>query len=187
MPNDYRAIYEQYARGMQQPGQPIPMPKPGYPPSQEPIPMPKPPMPGGGGFNFLEGWSASPHAGYLPPRQPQQHPIQYGKPTTGGWIGGPDGQPIGSVGGGMSDPRAMLHDGIRNNFRDWQNQYQGGQQSGASMGGPLQQFLGQQQNTPQPNLQANYGMQQYDQFGKPIVYDQVNPGRTPKPDPWGGG
>ena len=70
MATDYRALHNQYAQGMAQPGTVQPNAQPG--------------------FNFLQGWSASPTAGFLPPKAPTQAPIEYGDPTQGGWIGGPD-------------------------------------------------------------------------------------------------
>lgn len=206
MANDYRALHNQYAQGMSQPG------------TVQPNSVP--------GFNFLQGWAASPTAGYLPPKSPAQAPIQYGDPTQGGWIGGPDGQPIG---GGMGsqwgvngDPRAMLHDGIKNNFRDWQNAYGGGNQQGGALSqlmpqGRMQANYGMQQPSggyggkdpypvypiampkpnpnfgiPMPKPQPNFGtpmpkpIVQYDQYGKPIRNDQPNPGRPIIPDyNWG--
>lgn len=201
MPNDYRALHNQYAQGMAQPGTVQPNAQPG--------------------FNFLQGWSATPTAGYMPPKGPAQAPIQYGTPTPGGWIGGPDGHPIGgntgSQWGAGGDPRAMLHDGIKNNFRDWQNQYKQPTQQGAlgQFGGNMQANYGMQQPgqlmpgfgatpmpKPQPNFgdpmpkpQPNFGIPmpkpivggvEYDQYGKPIRNDQTNPGRPIIPDyNWG--
>lgn len=203
MPNDYRALHNQYSQGMAQPGTVQPNSQPG--------------------FNFLQGWGASPSAGYMPPKGPTQAPIQYGDPTQGGWTGGADGQPVGGYTGSQwgagGDPRAMLHDGIKNNFRDWQNAYQSGNQQGGQlgqMGGNMRANFGMQQPsmgaTPMPKPQPNFGQPmpmpkpivnfgtpmpkpilggvQYDQYGKPIPVDQLNPGRDPNLPPigygWGG-
>lgn len=222
MPNDYRALHNQYSQGMAQSGTVQPNSTPG--------------------FNFLQGWGASPSAGYMPPKGPTQQPIQYGDPTQGGWIGGADGQPVGGYTGSQwgagGDPRAMLNDGIKGNFAEWQNAYGGSNQQGGQLGqagGNLRASLGMQQ----PSMQANFGMQQptggfagkdpypvdpialpkpqpnfgipmpkpqpnfgipmpkpilggvqYDQYGKPIPVDQLNPGRDPNLPPigygWGG-
>lgn len=107
MATDYRALHNQYAQGMAQQGTVQPNSQPG--------------------FNFLQGWSASPTAGFLPPKGPTQQPIQYGTPTTGGWIGGADGQPVGNSGGSQSwyvngqDPRAMIFDGTSMNYTRWRD------------------------------------------------------------------
>ena len=214
MATDYRALHNQYAQGMAQPGTVQPNSQPG--------------------FNFLQGWGASPTAGYLPPQQARQQPIQYGTPTTGGWIGGANGQPVGGnanqswmVNG--QDPRAMMYDGIRGNYIAWRDGKPTGADDPRSMrnngiagdyaawngaynpsnpnpavgssvgqGGNLRASLGMQQ----PSMQANFGMQQpniggqtqpgfapyapqVDQYGKPIPLDQLNPGRDP--NIWGGG
>ena len=154
MANDYRALHNQYAQGMSQQGTVSPNSAPG--------------------FNFLQGWSASPSAGYMPPKGPTQQPIQYGTPTTGGWIAGADGQPVGGNAGSQwgagGDPRAMLHDGIKGNFAEWQNAYGKNQQGGA-----LSQLM------PQGNMQANYGMQQGGFAGKDPY--PVDPIAQPKPNP----
>lgn len=130
---DYRQLWQQLNSGMSGMNQgAIPMPKPGL--EQPGAVTNAPPQ----SFNFLQGWSASPHAGYLPPQQARVNPIQYGTPTQGGWIGGPNGQPIGGS-TGMSNPQDMLHDGIKGNYAAWLRQQQG------QMG---QGILGQLQNKP---------------------------------------
>jgi len=181
MATDYRALHGQYSQGMSQSGT--------IQPNQQP------------GFDFLQGWQTKPHTGYLPPQQARQQPLQYGKPTTGGWIGGPDGQPVGgqdpramqydgipgnwaawrqAQSTGAGDPRGMQSDGIGSNFRDWAAAYQRpqGGQSGAS--NPFSQ---------QGNMQANFGMQQpqpmpkpQPNFGTPMPKPQPNFG-TPMPKP----
>ena len=229
MATDYRALHNQYAQGMAQPGTVQPNSQPG--------------------FNFLQGWSASPTAGFLPPKQPTQAPIQYGTPTQGGWIGGADGQPVGGNAGQSwmvngQDPRAMMYDGIKGNYIAWRD----GQSTGAGdprglrnngiagdyaswrdaynpsnpnpaigssvrQGGNMQANFGMQQPnqlmpgfgaTPMPKPQPNFGDPmpkpipnfgipmpkpivggiQYDEYGKPIRNDQLNPGRDP--NIWGG-
>jgi hypothetical protein len=195
MPNDYRALHNQYAQGMSQQGTVQPNSAPG--------------------FNFLQGWGASPSAGYMPPKGPTQQPIQYGDPTQGGWIGGPDGQPIGGYTGSQwgagGDPRAMLNDGIKGNFAEWQNAYDKTQQGGALGQGMMQANYGMIQPSggyggkdpypvdpialpkPQPNFgipmpkpQPNFGIP----MPKPILGDKLNPGRDPNLPPigygWGG-
>ena len=175
MPNDYRALHNQYAQGMSQQGTVQPNSAPG--------------------FNFLQGWSASPTAGYMPPKGPTQAPIQYGTPTQGGWIGGADGQPVG--GGGQSswmvngqDPRAMMYDGIKGNYIAWRD----GQSTGAGdprslrnngIAGDYEAWRGAYNpSNPNPavgssvgqggNMQANYGMTQ------PLI---PGFGATPMPKP----
>lgn len=183
MPNDYRALHSQYAQGMAQPGTVQPNSQPG--------------------FNFLQGWSSSPSAGYMPPKGPTQQPIQYGTPSTGGWVGGADGQPVG--GGGQSwmnngqDPRAMMYDGIRGNYIAWRD----GQPTGANdprnmrnngIAGDYAAWNGAYNpSNPNPavgssvrpggNMQANFGMQQ-PSFGQPMPKPQPNFGDPmPKPQP----
>lgn len=177
--NNYRDLHNQYAQGMQQQNTVMPNRQPG--------------------FNFLQGWNTSPHAGYMPPQQAQHQARQYGmaRPNAG--------QPAPMA------PQAP---------QPWRRGFAG------TLERNWPQRNAQQMQPMQPEIQANYGMQQpmpmpkpmpfgqmnpspykpqpidqlnpgrdpnseqgqasqYDQYGKPISWDQVNPGRPV--NPWGGG
>lgn len=179
MPTDYRALYNQYAQGMQQPGT---VARQGSQASQP------------GAFNFLQGWTASPHAGYLPPNQ-----NSYGSPITGNQIGPYAPQQGSGMGAGAGSGGGMGTGGGMNStpgMGGYEQQYQGGNigvprlphgpERNQAYQNTLQQWFAQQLQraqqgiAPPPNLQAPQ-----DTSGKPFLLDQINPGANVN-NPWGG-
>lgn len=143
MNQDYRKLWGQYNNGSAQGGT--------VAPNQQ------------HGFNFLQGWRASPHAGYVPPQQAR--PVNQFMGQPGGQMGQNGGQ--NNFWGAGVDPRSMLGDGINGNYAAW-----------------LRAYKRPSQNQPQVPYQQPY--QQYDQFGKPVSMDTTNPGGSTI-TPWGGG